>query len=167
MQQTAWWYLLSNEIKRIDKILHVHILENMENCHKVDVVRTYLKSEENEEIRIRKRGIGDYYTYSLHAKTMAQNGELVETESQLTEDEYEVLLKQADPHMREIRKTRYCFTYNELYFELDLYSLWRHQAIVEVETNSGTGCIQFPDFVKVQQELTGLAEYKNASLAKK
>ena len=145
----------------------VQILENMENCHKVDVVRTYLKSEKNEEIRIRKRGAGDYYTYSLHAKTMAQNGEPVETESQLTEDEYEVLLKQADPHMREIRKTRYCFTYNELYFELDLYSLWRHQAIVEVETNNGTGRIQFPDFVKVQQELTGLAEYKNASLAKK
>ena len=29
------------------------------------------------------------------------------------------------------------------------------------------GYIQFPDFVKVRQELTGLAEFRNAALAKK
>ena len=145
----------------------VDILEHMENCHKVEVIRTYLKSGKNEEIRIRKRGMGDYYTYSLHARMIAQNGEYVETERQLTHDEYEVLLKQADPHMREIRKTRYCFTFGEHYFELDLYSLWKHQAIVEVEANSRIGEIQFPDFVKVMRELTGLAEFRNAELAKK
>lgn len=145
----------------------IDVLENMENCHKVEVVRTYLKSEKDEEIRVRKRGMGDYYTYSLHTRALSAHGEYVETEMQLTPGEYEVLLKQADPHMREIRKMRYCFTYEDDYFELDIYSLWRHQAIVEVEANSRTGKIQFPDFIKVIRELTGVTEYRNRELAKK
>ena len=144
----------------------VDVLERAENCHKVEVIRTYLKSEKDEEIRVRKRGSGDYYTYSLHIRSNAVNGEAVETERQLTAGEYGVLLKQADPYMRQIRKTRYCFTHEGDYFELDLYSLWKHQAIVEVEADSKKERIHFPGFVEVIQELTGVPEYRNAALAK-
>lgn len=144
----------------------VELLENAENCHKVEVVRTYLKADKDEEIRIRKRGMGNYYTYSLHTRIIAANGEPIETERQLTSAEYDVLLGQADPDMRQIRKMRYCFTYEGDYFELDLYSLWHHQAIVEVEANTREGRIHFPDYVKVIRELTGVAEYRNAALAR-
>ncbi|MDO4805234.1 MAG: AAA family ATPase [Lachnospiraceae bacterium] len=145
----------------------VELLENAEDCHKVEVVRTYLKSGKDEEIRIRKRGIGDNCTYSLHMRVLAANGEPIETERQLTPAEYDVLLGQADPGMRQIRKKRYCFTYEGDYFELDLYSLWRHQAIVEVEANTITGQIHFPDYVRVIRELTGVPEFRNAALARR
>lgn len=153
--------------KFLIKYPDLDILENIENCHKVEVVRTYLKSEKGEEIRVRKRGIENNYTYSLHTKSLAVNGEYVETERQLTAGEYEVLLRQADPGMRQIKKTRYCFTYQDQYFELDLYSLWKHQAIVEVEANTRRGQILFPDYLEVIEELTGRVEYRNAELAKK
>ncbi len=144
----------------------VSVFENDEQCHKVEVVRTYLKSAKNEEIRIRRRGVGSKYTYFLNSKTDTAGGS-VETERQLTADEYEVLLKQADPDMREIKKTRYCFTYAGQYFELDLYSLWKHQAIIETETKNKDSEIVFPESVKVIRELTGLPEYRNAVLARK
>ena len=157
------------EVKRkfLIKFPDVDILENDENCRKVEVVRTYLKAGDGEEIRVRKRRAGEYYTYSLHSRTITANGDTVETERQLTPGEYDVLLKQADPQMRQIRKTRYCFTYEGHYFELDLYSLWHHQAIVEVEANSKKGDICFPDHISVIRELTGLSEYRNAVLARK
>lgn len=144
----------------------VSVFENDVNCNKVEVVRTYLKSGENDEIRIRRRGVGNKFTYYLNSKTDTAAGP-VETERQLTSGEYDVLLKQADPNMREIRKTRYCFTYRGQYFELDIYSLWKHQAIIETETKNTDSEIEFPESVSVIRELTGLEEYRNSVLARK
>ena len=145
----------------------INILEADNECHKVEVVRTYLLSNPGEEIRIRKRGTGNYFTYFLNTRITASTGEIIETEKQLTSDEYQVLELQADPEMRKISKKRYCFTFEKQYFELDLYSLWNDQAIVEVETSEIEKPIHFPEFVKVIRELTGVESYRNAVLARK
>ena len=54
-------------------------------------------------------------------------------EEKLSQDEYLTLLMEADPAKHSIRKTRYCFTWEEQYFELDVYPTWSDQAILEVE----------------------------------
>ena len=36
----------------------IKLLESMPNCRKVEIIQTYLKSENDEEVRIRQRGAG-------------------------------------------------------------------------------------------------------------
>ena len=72
----------------------------------------------------------------------------------------------ADPACRPIRKTRYCLTYDNQYFEIDVYPFWEHQAIVEIELNDENCEIRFPKEIKVIKEVTEDEAYKNASLAK-
>lgn len=68
--------------------------------------------------------------------------------------------------MHQIRKTRYCLTYNSQYFEIDIYPFWKDQAIVEIELLNEKEEIQMPKFLKVIKEVTDDKSYKNASLAR-
>lgn len=71
----------------------------------------------------------------------------------------------ADTSKRQIRKTRYCLTYESQYFEIDIYPFWKDKAIVEIELNDEKTVIVFPDFIKIIKEVTNDESYKNASLA--
>jgi CYTH domain-containing protein len=43
---------------------HLHTLEQMPNCERVDIVQTYLKTDaDDEEVRIRQRGANGKYIY--------------------------------------------------------------------------------------------------------
>ena len=45
---------------------------------------------------------------------------------------------------KQIRKTRYCLTYESQYFEIDIYPFWNDKAIVEIIAgNGGDGAIAF------------------------
>ena len=71
----------------------------------------------------------------------------------------------ADPQRRQIHKTRYCLTYDNQYFEIDVYPFWHDKAIMEIEVREEDTEIRFPDEIKVIREVTGEPEYKNAALA--
>ena len=73
----------------------------------------------------------------------------------------------ADPDCKPIRKTRYCLTYDNQYFEIDVYPFWDHQAIVEIELNNEDAEIRFPAELKVIKEVTEDDSFKNAALAKR
>ena len=141
-------------------------LEKMPNCQRVEIIQTYLKSREGEETRVRQRGIDGNYIYFQTTKKKVTNMKRVEVERRLSKDEYLRLLMDADPACRPIRKTRYCLTYDNQYFEIDVYPFWEHQAIVEIELNDENCEIRFPKEIKVIKEVTEDEAYKNASLAK-
>lgn len=71
----------------------------------------------------------------------------------------------ADTSKNQIRKTRYCLTYKNQYFEIDVYPFWNDKAIMEIELADENAQIEFPDFIKVIKEVTDDESYKNASLA--
>ena len=119
-------------------------LEKMPNCQRVEIIQTYLKSREGEETRVRQRGIDGNYIYFQTTKKKVTNLKRVEVERRLSKDEYLRLLMDADPACRPIRKTRYCLTYDNQYFEIDVYPFWEHQAIVEIELNDENCEIRFP-----------------------
>ena len=73
---------------------------------------------------------------------------------------------EADTTKRQIRKTRYCLTYNSQYFEIDVYPFWKDKAIVELELSNENATVDFPEQIKVIKEVTEDVSYKNASLAK-
>ncbi|MBQ5641089.1 MAG: hypothetical protein IIV05_04695, partial [Ruminococcus sp.] len=53
-----------------------------------------------------------------------------------------------------VRKTRYCLTYQNQYFEIDVYPFWKDRAIVELEISDENAEIIFPEQIKVIREVT-------------
>ena len=140
-------------------------LENNPNCQRIEIIQTYLTSGEGEEVRVRQRGINGNYTYFQTTKKMVSDVKRVEIERRLSQSEYLRLLMDADTSKRQIRKNRYCLTYENQYFEIDVYPFWYDRAIMEIELNNENANIVFPEQIKVIKEVTDDPSYKNASLA--
>ncbi len=141
-------------------------LDKVPNCQRVEIIQTYLTAPEGEESRVRQRGIDGHYIYSQTTKRKITEMKRVEVERRLSKDEYLRLLMDADPACRPIRKTRYCLTFDNQYFEIDVYPFWKEKAIMEIELSDETAEIRFPEQIKVIKEVTDDASYKNASLAR-
>lgn len=144
----------------------VRMLAALPNCEKVEIIQTYLKSDADEEVRIRQRGAkGNYIYYETRKKTIT-GLKRIEIEHRLTKDEYLERLMQADPDRRQIRKDRYCLADRSQYFEIDVYPFWNDKAIVEIELSDPDEDIRFPKMLKIIKEVTDDPKYKNSSLAK-
>ena len=141
-------------------------MEKLPNCQRVEIIQTYLTAPQGEESRVRQRGIDGNYIYFQTTKKKVTDLKRVEVERRLSKDEYLRLLMDADPGCRPIRKTRYCLTYDNQYFEIDVYPFWKDKAIVEIELADENEEIRFPAQIKVMEEVTDDERYKNASLAR-
>lgn len=141
-------------------------LENNPNCHKVEIIQTYLNSSNDDEIRVRQRGENGNYIYFQTIKKKVTDLKRIEIEKRLSQDEYLSLLMNADTSKRQIRKDRYCLTYNNLYFEIDVYPFWNDKAIAEIELSDENAIVEFPNEIKVIKEVTDDVAYKNSALAK-
>lgn len=140
-------------------------LESYPTCRRVEIIQTYLNSGENEEARVRQRGADGNYVYFQTVKRKVSAVKRVEIERRLSQEEYLRLLMDADTTRRQIRKTRYCLTYENQYFEIDVYPFWNDKAIVEIELRDEGVPIVFPKELRVIREVTDDAAYKNSSLA--
>lgn len=144
----------------------VKTLESLPNCRKVEIIQTYLKAKDGEELRIRQRGENGSYVYSLTTKRSITGMKRVEIEENLSQEEYLRLMMDADPSMHQIRKTRYCLAHENQYFEIDVYPFWSDKAIAEIELHEENEEIRFPKQMKIIREVTDDENYKNASLAR-
>ena len=140
-------------------------LEQNPTCQRIEIIQTYLNSAAGEEVRVRQRGADGNYIYFQTVKKKVSDIKRVEIERRLSQAEYLKLLMEADTTKRQIRKTRYCLTYENQYFEIDVYPFWRDKAIVEIELSDENAKVVFPKEIKVIKEVTDDDSYKNASLA--
>ena len=145
---------------------NLEYLESLPNCEKVTIVQTYLNSSEDEEVRIRQRGAGGSFTYSKTRKINVSNLKRIEIETRLTAEEYINELLNADPSRGQIIKDRYCLSYNNQYFEIDIYPFWKDKAIAEIELSSQNQKIDLPPFLDVIEEVTDNINYRNSEIAK-
>lgn len=143
----------------------VEWLEAQPNCERVEIIQTYLNSPEGEEVRVRQRGSNGCYIYFQTTKKTISGLKRIELERRLSEKEYLALLMEADTSRRQIRKTRYCLTYDSQYFEIDVYPFWNDKAIAEIELRDESADIRFPEQIRVIREVTDDDSFKNASLA--
>ncbi len=141
-------------------------LESNPTCRRIEIIQTYLNSDADEEIRVRQRGVDGNYIYFQTIKRKISDLKRVEIERRLSQAEYLNLLMKADTTKRQIRKTRYCLTYENQYFEIDVYPFWNDKAIVEIELSDENTAIVFPKELRVIKEVTDDDSYKNASLAR-
>ena len=154
------------ERKFLVRFPNIEWLESLEACQRVEISQHYLRSDPDEEIRIRRRGSGEASMYYLTEKRLIEDGhKTVRTQRRLTEGEYHMLLLQADPRRREICKTRYCLTYENQYFEVDIFPCWNDQAIVEIELSSEDVPVRMPPELTIIREVTGDSRYNNAAIA--
>ena len=144
----------------------LEMLESLPNCRRVDIMQTYLRSGSDEEIRVRQRGSEGSYIYYKTIKRNISGVKRLVIEERLSKEKYLELLMQADPAYRPIRKTRYCLTYDNQSFEIDIYPFWDHQATAEIEIADENEEVRLPDFLKVIREVTDDDAYANRSLAR-
>jgi len=155
------------ERKYLIEMPDLDYLINELEAERIDIIQTYLKTDkENEEVRIRQRGKDGKYVYFMTTKKDVSRLTRIETEKRISYKEYLNLLMSADPELRPIRKQRYCFVYDNLYFELDIYPFWVNKAILEVELTDENQKFELPEFIKVIKDVTEDSAYRNKSLAK-
>lgn len=135
----------------------------------VQIMQTYLISDSpNVEKRIRQRGIKENYTYlyTTQKQVSISTPTVIRTEKRISEKEYLSLLTSADISLHQIRKNRYCFVYNNLYFELDIYPFWNDVAILEIKLTEQNQELAIPSFIQVIREVTDDMNFKNYSIAR-
>ena len=156
------------ERKFLIKYPDLQLLEDKPNCSRVEMVQTYLKTEaDGIEVRVRQRGQnGDFLCY-LTEKRRITDVTRAETDRRIDIREYVSLLASADPERRPVRKTRYCLTENNTYYEIDIYPEWSRQAVLEIEMRSEDDEIVMPEGIRVIREITGDMAYTNYEMAKK
>lgn len=140
-------------------------LSSLENCRRIEIIQTYLKSDDGSEVRVRQRGSDGHYIYFKTVKRRLSGLKCIEIEERLSKDEYLALLMEADTTKRQIRKDRYCLTFMNQYFEIDVYPFWNDKAIAEIELTNENSEIVFPEYVRVIKEVTDDLSFKNSALA--
>lgn len=140
-------------------------LESLPNCKKVGIVQTYISNEAGNEVRIRQRGYDGNFSCFYTMKTLEPGIKRMEKDWKITKDEYLELLMDADFSKRVIRKDRYCLVYEGQYLEIDVYPFWDDKAILEIELCDENAEVKIPDKIKVIEDVTDVAAYKNINLA--
>ncbi len=154
------------ERKFLIKFPDMEKLENYPDSTKSEIAQTYLKTDDGMTSRVRKRTMGGVTKYIFTEKKRITDVKCIENEREIDREEYEKLLKLADPERITIYKTRYCLPYSDRVVEVDIYPFWTDRAIAEVEMEDENERVELPDFIKVIREVTSEKAYKNASIAK-
>ena len=140
-------------------------LGSLPNCRKVEISQTYLRSDEGEEVRVRQRGAGGSYVYYETRKRAINGMKRLEMERRISADEYRTRLKDADPLLKPIVKDRYCLTWDNQYFEIDVFPFWKDRALLEIELSDENDPVRFPEGLQIIREVTDDPVYKNRALA--
>ena len=143
----------------------------------VDVKRIeqfYLKPPPGQQSpRIRKtieglRGSTKIVYHINQKKSTKVKGVNKEKEEEITEKQYQSLLKDALSNKRKVSKIRYVFKYENQLFELDIFKdQLKGLAILEIELKDKDQKIKLPLFLKTRKEVTGDDKYSNFYLADK
>lgn len=132
-----------------------------------EITQTYLRRDESgRSERVRKRGRDGAYTYTHTVKKRISDIRRTEDEREINRQEYEELLRSADPERNVIHKLRCCLEYMEQMFEIDIFPFWTDRAMMEIELDDEEQKINFPPSIKIIAEITHDRRYTNASLAK-
>jgi CYTH domain-containing protein len=131
-----------------------------------EIAQTYLLAKPGETERVRKRtdAHGTIYTHTVKQRLTAVRR--IEREEEISAEEYEALLKRADPSAHTIEKQRWVLVYEGQHFELDIFPFWERQAYLELEISHEAQEIRFPPEITVLREVTEDTRYTNASLAR-
>ena len=133
---------------------------------RIEIVQTYLvKPDPDIQRRVRSMTRDGVCRYNYTEKKFVSPIERQENEREISAEEYNELLCQADGSLVPIIKTRRILPYEGQNFEIDSYPFSDELATMELELESAEQQISFPPFVSIIKEVTGDKRYSNAVLA--
>ena len=114
----------------------------------------------NKVMKMRKMSFDDEELYYLRVKSNTnKTSERIIKEKVISEKDYDYLYNSFDGN--EITKIRYCFSYHDIDFRLDIFD---EIALLEVEGEYDN--IMFPNFFRVLENVTEDERYRNYNLSK-
>lgn len=119
-----------------------------------------------EGSRIRRTEENGQITYIKTVKKHISDLVRLETEEEITLQEYEALLKLKQPDTITLNKTRYVYPYKNKNIEIDIFPFWQNQAFCEVELESEKDTFELPEFIEVIREITSDKAFRNYALSK-
>ncbi len=168
MAHTADGRPLEIERKYLIDFPDLNVIASQPDYSRSDIEQAYLA--EGGRVRMRRyfdnASGGEYVRYYKTYKESIGGISRIEVESEITQNEYLTLSERRALGTRVIRKTRHCFTYHGLLFELDIYDFWSDKATLEVELESENRQVELPPFISVLRDVSEDADYTNFALAK-
>lgn len=137
----------------------------LERFARIDIVQTYLISDVGTR-RIRMTEKDNVKKYYFTQKLRQTHLTCMEDEREIDENEYNLLLLQADATCKPILKSRYYYHYKGHIFEIDVYPFWQRQCVMEVELRDEGETVCFPPDIEIIKEVTSEPSYKNFALAR-
>jgi len=140
-------------------------LKEQPGARKAELEQTYLISGPDSSRRVRLWREGAELHCYRSVKRALSNRTRIEEEDEISAEEYRLLLEEADPERRPVRKTRWCIPYEGHVLEIDLYPFWSTQAVLECELESEDEAFSLPPELTVLREVTEDRRYLNSVLA--
>lgn len=123
-------------------------------------IEQYFSLIEGGDVIYRKSRCNGETKYTKITKLdTAENKERIIKKKNITEEEY---LSNFTDDITPIRKKRYCFSYLNQYFRLDLFE--DGLKLLEIEETNKTRERKLPDFIQVSDEVTDNVDYRNAAI---
>lgn len=140
-------------------------LKKQSGCVEWRIEQIYLTAEPGTTRRVRRvteEGQDRFYkTFKRRLSDLSAE----EDEGLISRSEYEAYLRQADPRLKPILKTRYRVPFVGQTLEFDVYPFWDDRAILEIELESESQTPVIPDWTLVYRDVTADSRYKNVRLA--
>ena len=156
---------IETERKFLIRMPDISLLRSFQGVRVKDILQTYLVSERGKNSRLRRVCEGGKVSYIKTVKQRISVLSAYEDECEISEEQYERELENADKTKSDIVKTRYCIPYADHIIEIDIYPFWSDRAILEVELESENESFSLPDYISVVKEVSDDKRYKNAKLA--
>ena len=135
------------------------------NAEGTEITQTYLRARPGTTERVRRRGRGGRFVYTHTTKTKLSDLRRIEDEEEISRERYEELLQRSDPARRVICKTRWTFTWEGQFFELDVFPFWTDRAYLEIELRDEGQQVSLPPALRLIREVTEDPRYTNAALS--
>ena len=136
---------------------------NEDNSTKINITQYYINANDKAETRLRIRELDGEKTYYLTVQVKSKNGvSSVLTDKKITAKEFNKILSSYDDYV-EVRKIRYCFTLDKVYYRLDLFE--NGEAVLEVNPSSEYENVRLSDRFEIIDEVTDNPYYDNHVIA--
>lgn len=125
----------------------------------IEIEQYVAQQEDGEEIYRKSKCNGETKYTKITKQDTAENKERIVRKKNVSEEEY---LSNLPGDKQIIFKKRYCFSYLNQYFRLDIFD--DGLQLLEIEETNKTRTRKIPDFIKVSDEVTDSVDYRNSSI---
>ncbi|MDO4283099.1 MAG: AAA family ATPase [Clostridia bacterium] len=133
-------------------------------AQKRSIVQIYLKSNGKEERRIRMMGDGNSFVYYLTRKGVGNYSDY--QEKSISKDVYDALMLEMDTERKPIVKTRWYFSENDTYYNMDVYPNWKNYAVIEIRGSKENVNIELPSGIEEVRNVTDDIRFSNYAFSK-